>query len=112
MTGVKSDLSEKDFYDNCANGILDKGNILTRQKYNCGTLKRKSDQIENIHELMYAEGKKTLLLEKLKVNTCVFPVAIKNDEVDTCVGFVSDKNKARSLRNAKNATECESEKEE
>lgn len=110
LTGVKSDLNDERFFDNCRLGTIDKGNILTNQKYNWSTLKRKSDRIVNIHGLLYENNDKTLLLEEFEAKSCVFPVAIKNNEMDTCVGFTSDINKARSLRNAISASKCKDEK--
>lgn len=44
-------------------------------------------------------------------HTTVFPVAIRNDEENICVGFVDDIHKARSLRNAKNSCDADSEKQ-
>ena len=100
LTGIKSDLSEAQFYEKCLEGKISTGNILTEQKYNWKTLKDKSERIQNIHKLLYEDVDKTLLLNDLETNTHVFPIAIRNDEANICVGFVSDANKARSLRKA------------
>lgn len=100
LTGLKSNLNDINFYNNCANKTISTGNIETRQKYNWTTLKSKSDRIEKIQELLYRDVKKTLLLDELVTNTHVFPVAIRNDDANICVGFVSSINKARSLRKA------------
>lgn len=73
-------------------------------------MNRKSKRIENIHHLLYKDGEKTLLLEELDTNTYIFPVAIKNMGTDICIGFVTGRHKARSLRNAKSSNNAKSEK--
>lgn len=98
------------FFEYCVNGKIDKGNIDTNQKYDWGTLKKKGRIIQNIHDLLYKDDQKTLLLEALDTNTYVFPLAIKDIANDICVGFVSDIHKARSLRRAKNSTNAKAEK--
>ena len=60
----------------------------------------KGNYIEKIHELLYKNGKKTLLLESLVTHTYVFPYAVLNHDNNMCVGFVSNINRARSLRKA------------
>lgn len=109
LTGVYSNLDD-DFFEYCVNGKIDKGNIDTNQKYDWGTLKKKGRIIQNIHDLLYKDDQKTLLLEALDTNTYVFPLAIKDIANDICVGFVSDIHKARSLRRAKNSTNAKAEK--
>ena len=110
MTGLYSDLDEEDFFENCLTGKIDVGNIDTLQKYNWGTLKAKGQRIEKIHELLYKDSQKTLLLETLETNTCIFPYAIKNSSSNICVGFVTNVNKARSLRKASSAIKAKFEK--
>lgn len=88
-------VSDDDFFEYCVSGKIDKGNIDTQQKYDWGTLKKKGRIIQNIHELLYKDDQKTLLLEALYTNTYVFPVAIKDIVNDICVGFVSNIHKAR-----------------
>ena len=39
----------------------------------------KGNYTEKIHELLYKDGKKTLLLESLVTNTYVFPYAVINN---------------------------------
>jgi hypothetical protein len=63
-------------------------------------LRIKGNYIEKIHELLYKNGKKTLLLESLVTHTYVFPYAVLNHDNNMCVGFVSNINRARSLRKA------------
>lgn len=110
LTGLYSNLNDEIFFEYCCKGIIDKGNIDTNQKYNWGTLKKKGTLIQNIHELLYKDDQKTLLLEALDTNTCVFPIAIKDINNDICVGFVSDIHKARSLRQAKSSNKASMEK--
>lgn len=50
-------------------------------------------------------------MNQLKTHTMIFPVAIRNDSENICVGFVDDINKARSLRNANNSHDADTEKQ-
>lgn len=106
-----SDLGDTEFYDKCKHGNISTGNIDTYQKYDWSTLRKKTKKIEHFHELLYSKADKSLLLNQLKTLTTVFPVAIRNDEENICVGFVDDIHKARSLRNAKNSRDADSEKQ-
>lgn len=90
LTGIESNLNDDDFYDKCLHDKIGTGNILTEQKYDWSTLKGKSNRIINIHNLLYADAEKTLLLNGLKVRTNTFPVAIRNDSTNSCVAFVSN----------------------
>ena len=110
LTGIESDLDDNDFYNKCLNDHISTGNILTDQKYDWSTLKGKSNRIEFLHNLLYEDAEKTLLLNELKVKTTVFPVAIRNDGSKSCVGFVSNINKARSLRKSNSSKDVLSEK--
>lgn len=110
LTGIRSDLPDNDFFEYCVNAKIDRGNIETTQKYDWGTLKKKGRMIQKIHELLYKDDQKTLLLEALDTKTYVFPIAIKDIANDICVGFVSDIHKARSLRRAKNSNNAKAEK--
>lgn len=107
LTGIKSDLNERFFYTNCVNGTIDNGNILTEQKYNWTTLKRKANRIEMLHNLLYTDSEKILLLKNMKSHTLTFPLAIKNEDEDICIGFINANNKARSLRNANSNADCD-----
>lgn len=100
MTGLRSNLDDESFYERCVSGTIDIGNIATDQKYNWSTLRTKGSHIERIHELLYKDCSKTLLLEMLDTHTYLFPYAVKNIANNMCVGFVSPVNKARSLRKA------------
>ena len=110
LTGLKSNLSTKDFYDKCLNSTISTGNIDTDQKYNWSTLKSKSDRIEIIHELLYTDADKTLLLNDLTTRTGTLPVAIRNDDRKACVGFMDPINRARSLRKASTSQGAKEEK--
>lgn len=100
LSGIESNLSNHDFYNKCLHSTISTGNILSEQKYNWATLKSKTDRIEIIHELLYTDADKTLLLNDLAVHTTNLPVAIRNDHLKTCIGFMTNINKARSLRKA------------
>ena len=110
LSGIDSDLSNGDFYDKCVQSTIGTGNILTDQKYNWATLKSKSDRLELIHDLLYTDAEKTLLLNDLKVNTTNLPIAIRNDSLQTCVGFLTNINKARSLRKSSTSHRAKAEK--
>lgn len=110
MTGLCSNLGNKSFYEKCVSGTIDIGNIDTNQKYNWNTLRIKGNHIEKIHELLYKDCSKTLLLEMLDTHTYVFPYAVKNTSNNMCVGFVSSINKARSVRKASTSTKFKFEK--
>lgn len=70
----------------------------------------KGNHIEKIHELLYKDCRKTLLSEALTTNTLTYPYAIKNVASNMCVGFVSNINRARSLRKASSSIKSKSEK--
>ena len=110
LTGIDSDLNENEFYEKCLQSHIETGNIFNEQKYDWSTLKGKSNRIENIHKLLYEDAEKTLLLNQLKVNTTVFPVAIRNDNMKTCVGFAGSVHKARSLRKSNSSKNAKQEK--
>lgn len=110
LSGINSDLNNGDFYDRCLDRTVSTGNILSDQKYDWPTLKSKSDRIAIIHELLYTDAEKTLLLNDLNVHTTVLPVAIRNDELKTCVGFMDSINKARSLRKSGTSKDAKVEK--
>ena len=110
LSGINSDLNNSDFYGRCLNSTIGSGNILSDQKYDWPTLKSKSNRIAIIHELLYTDAEKTFLLNHLKVHTTVLPVAIRNDELKTCVGFMDSINKARSLRKSGTSQDAKVEK--
>ena len=47
---------------------------------------------------------------RIKVHTNTFPVAIRNDSINSCVAFASSVNKARSLRKAGSSHDTQVEK--
>ena len=110
LCGIKSDLNNGDFYARCLDSTVSIGNILPDQKYDWPTLKSKSNRIAIIHELIYTDAEKTLLLNDLNVRTTVLPVAIRNDKLKTCVGFMDSINKARSLRKSGTSKDSKVEK--
>ena len=59
--------------------------------------------------LLYKDGQKTLILKALDTNTLVFPYAVKNTANNMCIGFVTDVNRARSLRKASASIKAEDE---
>lgn len=111
LTGIYSDLENTEFYDKCKHGIISTGNIDTLQKYDWSTLRKKTQKIECFHNLLFSKADKSLLLNDLKTNTTTFPVAIRNDEENICIGFVEEIHRARSLRNAKNSFDAATEKQ-
>ena len=56
------------------------------------------------------DADKTLLINGLITHTYIFPYAIRNDEINSCVGFVGDVNKARSLRKVGTSKNVQEEK--
>ena len=98
LTGIKSDLRDDVFFQNSKKGHLDLGNIAEYQKYNWETLKSKSKGIVQIHKVLYENIQNSLFLINLHTNTRDFPVAIKNTNINACIGFVDSYHKARTLR--------------
>ncbi len=111
LTGIKSDLSDERFFDNSSKGILSMGNILESQKYDWNTLKGKTDKIENIDQIMYGNSDNSLFMINLHTNTGDYPVAIRNSDIKTCVGFRDDINRARTLRKYNNSGNADDQKE-
>lgn len=110
LTGIKSNLSDEDFYNNCVNGYLDVGNISAYQKYNWATLNSKSKRIAQIHRIVYYNIQDSLFMINLHTNTMNFPVAVKNTSIDACIGFFNPNNKARTLRKYNSSNNAEQQK--
>ncbi len=110
LTGIDSDLDDDTFFENCKLRILDVGNILTDQKYNWATLKSKARRISQIHRILYDNIQNALFMVNLHTNTRDFPVAIKNTNIDTCIGFVDNNNKARTLRKYNSSNDADDQK--
>lgn len=98
LTGCDSNLDDDTFFENCRNRHLDIGNIDEYQKYNWQTLNSKAKRIMDIHRILYDNIQGALFMINLHTNSRNFPVAIKNTNIDTCIGFVNSNNKARTLR--------------
>lgn len=110
LVGVKTDLTESAFYNNCVRRMLDVSNIKEEQKYNWSTLKSKADRIEKIHKIIYADVQDSLFMINLHTNSSDFPVAIRNKSIATCVGFRETINKARTLRKYDNSNDADEQK--
>ena len=67
-------------------------------------------RIQNIHELLYKDDDKTLLLECLDTRTHIFPCAIRDDKNNVCVAFAGSLCKARSLRKATSSFKADTTK--
>ena len=110
LTGIKSNLKDDLFFQNSKKGHLDLGNIAEYQKYNWETLKSKSKGIVQIHKILYEDIQNSLFLINLHTNTRDFPVAIKNTNINTCIGFVDSYHKARTLRKYNSSNKADSQK--
>lgn len=110
LTGISSNLTDDVFFDNCKSRQLDIGNINEYQKYNWDTLKSKGKRISQIHRIIYDNVTNALFMINLHTNTRTFPVAIKNKNIDTCIGFVDNNNKARTLRKYNSSNNADEQK--
>lgn len=110
LTGIDSNLDDDTFFYNCKYRILDTGNINSYQSYNWQTLNSKSKRIANIHRILYDNIQGALFMINLHTNTRKFPVAIKNTNIDTCIGFVDNNNKARTLRKYSSSNNADEQK--
>ena len=109
LTGVTTDLSDIDFYKSSIKCTLDIGNINENQKYNWATLKSKVKRISYIHRILYDNIQDSLFLINLHTNTRDYPIAIKNTNIDACIGFVENNN-ARTLRKYGSSNDADSQK--
>ena len=98
LTGLQSSLKDTNFFYNSRNGILQLNDIKRNQKYNLNTLKHKTNKIQKIDRLIYADVNQELVLIGIKTDTYTFNLGIKNDNENICVAFVGRDNHARSLR--------------
>lgn len=110
LTGIDSNLDDDIFFDNCKARYLDIGNINEYQKYNWQTLNSKAKRISQIHRILYDNIQNALFMINLHTNTRDFPVAIKNTNIDTCIGFVDNNNKARTLRKYNSSNDADAQK--
>lgn len=111
LTGIDSPLSDNSFFDNCLKGLLTISNIDENQTYNWRTLRGKADRVEKIDEIIYGNSDNSLFMINLHTNTATFPVAIRNSDLDTCIGFTTLDNKARTLRKYSNSSNADEQKE-
>ena len=107
LTGLKSNLNDEQFFKNGIKGNIRKENINASQKYNFNTLKHKTNQIEKIDKLIYADISESLFLINIKTDTADFNYGIKNNNKNICVAFVGEDNHARSLRKKNTLSEDE-----
>lgn len=106
LCGVKSNLSNRDFYQNSLNGTLAINNINSIQPKDWNSLKGKEKCLLNFKYLIETPTD-TLFLEELDTGTCTFPVALRNDVKDIAIAFKSNSNYyARSLRKARHSLNC------
>ena len=110
LTGIDSNLDDDAFFENCRNRHLDIGNINEYQNYNWQTLNSKSKRIADIHRILYDNIQGALFMINLHTNTRRFPIAIKNTNIDTCIGFVDNNNKARTLRKYNSSNNADEQK--
>lgn len=111
LTGLKSNLNEDAFFEQCKNSFLNLGNISQYQKYNWATLKGKAVRIQNIHKIIYSDIQNSLFIFNLHTNTADFPIAIRNSAINTCVTFKNSIGQARSLRKFTNSNNSDCEQE-
>lgn len=111
LTGLLSDLSEIDFFERCLNGSILVSNILEDQKYNISTLRYKTKKIEIIDKIIYGNTNNSLFMINLHTNTGDFPVAIRNKDISTCIGFRGNGNRARTLRKYSNSSNADEQLE-
>ena len=110
LTGIDSNLDDDTFFENCKSRYLDIGNINEYQTYNWQTLKSKAIRISQIHRILYDNIQNALFMINLHTNTRNFPVAIKNTNINTCIGFVDNNNKARTLRKYNSSNDADAQK--
>ncbi|MBE5961058.1 MAG: hypothetical protein E7256_06670 [Lachnospiraceae bacterium] len=110
LTGIKSDLNDSRFFQNCTEALLSDNNIADIQHYNYQTLKAKADRISKINSIICESIEESLFMVNLHTNTDDYPVAIKNAITNTCIGFKGPDNYARTLRKASNSNNSDEEK--
>lgn len=77
LTGIRTNLDDDTFFEQCKSRTLDIGNINEYQKYNWDTLKTKAKRICDIQRLLYDNIQNALFMINLHTKTRDFPVAIK-----------------------------------
>ena len=109
LTGIHSDLSQKDFFEKALNKTLTVDNILEQQKYDGYTLKYKTNIIENIEKNIYGDSSESLFMLNLHTKTFDYPVAIRNSGLKGCVGFKQTNHRARTIRKYANSNNADKE---
>lgn len=110
LTGVLSDLDDERFFENSCAGTLAVGNILEEQKYNWDNLRNKTDRIEIIDQIIYGNTTNSLFMINLHTKTRDYPIAIRNSDMNTCIGFTDDIHRARSLRKYTNSNDADAQR--
>lgn len=95
LTGVKSNLGNIDFFNNCYKRTISDGNIDNLQTHDWHTLKRKADRIEIIHRIFDSDPNLSLIIDNFPTRTKTFPIAVRNAYDKMCIGFISEQDRAR-----------------
>ena len=111
LTGLLSDLSESDFFQRCYDKTISLQNILEEQKYDFKTLRFKTTKIENIEQIIYGNSKSSLFMFNLHTESRDYPVAIRNKDIDTCIGFRDNVHRPKTLRNYAKSNKADKEVE-
>lgn len=109
LTGILSDLSDEKFFERCSTGTLSVNDILEEQKYDWNTLKGKTNRIEKIDQILYGNTENSLFMINLHTNTGNYPVAIRNSDIATCIGFRDNIHRARTLRKYANSADADNQ---
>ena len=99
LTGIRSNLSDLEFYDHCLKGTISENNFYNQQHYDFGTIRKKIIRIAKINKIIDANGDTNLILFNFHTHTKDFPLAIESDKDKMVVAFIGKDNHARSLRN-------------
>ncbi|MGN0006350.1 MAG: PBECR4 domain-containing protein [Candidatus Gastranaerophilaceae bacterium] len=106
LTGITTNLSERNFYSKCRNGTLLFSDIETNQHYDFNTLKKKCKALSNIDKFLYADAKDTLIINNLRTNTRSYKLTINNLSQKICICFHDVVNIGWSLRTSVNFDNC------
>ena len=107
LTGLLSDLPESEFYKRCCDNTLSLNNILPNQKYNLPTLRYKTNIINNIDDIIYGRSENSLFMINLHTHTIDYPVAIRNSNMNACIGFKDNSHRARTVRKYANSANAD-----
>ena len=109
LTGILTDLSEENFFERSVDGTLSLANIFEEQKYDWNTLKGKTNRIEKIDQIVYGNTANSLFMINLHTNTGNYPVAIRNSDINACIGFRDEVHRARTLRKYTNSADADTQ---